>query len=95
MNLKVYSVYDKKMNEYTVAFFFPDNVSCVRAFYNMFLSGNVSPVDYYNSAEDFEIYCVGFFDTSSGLLNAQTPQFCASMSDFKKIVLDNKELQKK
>lgn len=70
MMLKVYSVYDVKVQAYSTPFFSVNDSTAFRSFSQL----RNDPATQVNQfPDDFRLYRLGDFDDSSGLLVAQVP----------------------
>lgn len=79
MIYKLYSVYDKKAQNYTSPTCIVNNAVATRLFNSMVEQQKNEP-----STEDLELYCVGKFDSEKGLLCEvfDKPQYVCSSLDY-------------
>ena len=83
MKTGVYSVFDRKAVSYGPLMFYSNHDIAKRGCQELMMSGDrsIPPVLY---PDDFDMYCVGFFDTDSGELypTSPGPSLVCRMSDF-------------
>lgn len=72
--MKLYSVFDKKSGLYSIPFGAENDIIARRAFYRSATSSSDLSV----FPEDFDLYCLGEFNTQSGALSPDFPVFVAS-----------------
>lgn len=72
--MKLYSVFDKKSGLYSIPFGAENDVIARRAFFRSARADSDLAV----FPEDFDLYCLGDFNTQSGALSSDLPIFVAS-----------------
>lgn len=81
MKQGVYSVYDRKAMAYGSLMFFANDDMAKRGCADLMRAGGDVPMVHY--PDDFDLYCVGEFDTASGdLLGMVPPKHVVRFSDF-------------
>lgn len=76
------SIYDKKAAVYQQPFAFDNLYAALRTYSNAIIKNPDANIVRF--AEDFDLYDVGFFDESNGLITAITPpNFIESMTNLK------------
>ena len=83
MIFTLYCVKDRKADAFTFNIFVADNDACAkRAFYQMYKdavdSAPNSPLASYPA--DFELYCIGIFDTSEAIVDTDKRFICSASS---------------
>lgn len=71
MKTRIFSVYDKKTEQYGVPFFIVNRSAAIRAVTSSFNDNNMMS----KHPHDFAIYDLGEYDDETGLLSPQSPQF--------------------
>lgn len=80
--LKVYSIYDEKMECYNTPYFNLNHRVASRNFGDL---ANDDKSSVYRHPEDYSLYCIGAFDDSTGMINPYDPPMLISRaSSFKK-----------
>lgn len=78
---KIYSVFDRKAVLYGTLMFFANDEMAKRGAADLMRVGGDTPMNHY--PEDFDIYCVGEFDTESGVMMGQgAPALVCRFADF-------------
>ena len=70
MNYEVYCIYDRVAGFYSMPQVYPNKGTAVRQF-NFVCSQNPDK----DSALDFELYFIGHYDTSTGIIDGNKPVF--------------------
>lgn len=99
MKVKVFTVFDMKMQFFAQPFFEQQEASAIRSFSDAVNDANPKNM-WYLHPEDFQLYCIGTFDNETGVLESQLPQVLVNASalyrrvvpDDSKAVDENKKL---
>lgn len=80
MILSIYSVYDKKAENYNSQFCQKNNAEAMRTFSDL---ANDKDTTIHKHPEDYDLYNIGIFDTSDGIIKGIELIKLANASDFK------------
>ena len=81
MEMRIYTVRDSKAQGYLQPFFMPNVSVAIRALKDCLAD---SGHQFAKHPEDYDLYCIGFFDDLTGIIEAEPPVHVVAVRDLYK-----------